>query len=239
MQNCKPACGKIGDSLADIWNISFGGLHAYAEKKAIKRVHAIEVFQKTLIENVCAIPNGSIKEPPLNIVGPAMDAMKYCFETEPLADMFATLIASSMNEEKVDIVHRSFVEILKQMDAFVAYNFSMFSNLWVPTARYEAVFSNRETSVFIYDFIANGKPEHNLKRVGVSISCLERLGLISIERNSSRTEQHNEFYSEKNTSAIKGELKADPDFKSLNVICGRAILTPVGKCMYETCIENT
>lgn len=233
-----PVAKSAGETLADIWDIAFGSIHTYAQKKAIERAHAIEEFKKRLVEDISAIPTKNLEEPPLSVVGPAMEAAKYHFEVPELRNMFAALIASSMDSAKSSHVHPSFVEILKQMDSYDAYNFSLFSNLTLPSAQYKVVYKTKQTEFFIYDFIADGMPADNEERMGASISSLERLGLIHIERDTFQTPDHSPFFDCAFIQRQTKELSADPDFQRICAVCGIASLTPIGKSLYETCIRG-
>ena len=48
---------------------------------------------------------------------PRLEAVRYCGESDSLSDLFASLLASSIDKEKADIVHPSYVEIVKQLSS--------------------------------------------------------------------------------------------------------------------------
>ena len=66
-----------------------------------------------------------IVAPNPHVVGPAIEALKFTAQEQELRDMFSELIASSLNSDKRDEAHPSFVEIIKSMDktdALIAYS---------------------------------------------------------------------------------------------------------------------
>ncbi|MBT2721454.1 DUF4393 domain-containing protein [Bacillus sp. ISL-46] len=66
-------------------------------------------------------------EPPLSIVGPALEASKFYIEEEELRSMFAKVVAASMDNRQASYVHPAFIEIIKQLspvDALVISSFS-------------------------------------------------------------------------------------------------------------------
>lgn len=105
-----------GRALDDIMTlVGFEKLHEVAELKRSKRDLNVKQYKESIAQKIATIPEENIQEPPLSIVGPALEASKYYIEEESLREMFATLIASSMDSEKQDFIHPSFVEVIKQL----------------------------------------------------------------------------------------------------------------------------
>ena len=57
----------------------------------------------------------SIQQPPLNIAGPAILNLTFTGETPSLREMYANLIAASMDTETAYTAHPSFVRIIEQL----------------------------------------------------------------------------------------------------------------------------
>lgn len=105
-----------GQALDDIMTlVGFEKLHDVAERKRAKRELNVQQYKESIAQKIATIPEENLQEPSLAIVGPALEASKYYIEEEALREMFAQLIASSMNSEKQDFVHPSFVEVIKQL----------------------------------------------------------------------------------------------------------------------------
>lgn len=105
-----PVAKECGERLADIVNLVFTPI---IKAKAI-RDKRLELFLSELNDETKKIPEQNLVEPPLNIVGPALeDVGKYYHDQEYLRKCFAKLIASSMNKECY--VHPSFITIIEQL----------------------------------------------------------------------------------------------------------------------------
>ncbi len=61
------------------------------------------------------VPEERISTPPPNIVGPAVEALKFTGHDETLQDLFANLIANSLDTKTVLEAHPSFVDIIKNI----------------------------------------------------------------------------------------------------------------------------
>jgi Abortive infection alpha len=61
------------------------------------------------------VPEVEIQEPDPQISGPTLEALRYCGHKDELADMFAALIANSMDKRFASNSHPSFVKIIEQM----------------------------------------------------------------------------------------------------------------------------
>ncbi|MBU8908482.1 DUF4393 domain-containing protein [Desertibacillus haloalkaliphilus] len=115
----EPPAKQIGEGLGDLFFIAFSPL----AKARIKKELDIQKFKEEIEKELSLIQPDKVSEPSLNIVGPALEASKYYIEDEEIRSMFAKLIASSVNSDKKDKSHSSFVEIIKQLSPFDAKNF--------------------------------------------------------------------------------------------------------------------
>lgn len=90
---------NMGTTLADIWYLVFGDISQAAEKRKLKYSYALQEFEKELKEKISKIPEDKLVEPDIQVIAQALEASKYCIEKEELRHMFASLIASSMNQD--------------------------------------------------------------------------------------------------------------------------------------------
>lgn len=105
-----PIAKECGERLADIVSLAFSPI---IKAKAV-RDKKLELFLAELDNEIKKIPEQNLIEPPLNIVGAALeDVGKYYHDQEYLRKRFAKLIASSMNKECY--VHPSFIDIIEQL----------------------------------------------------------------------------------------------------------------------------
>ena len=106
----------VGEGFADMFWLIFSPL----KFSRIRVEHNIKKFVKKLDYEIKKIPDEKIVEPPLNVVGPALEASRFYIDDDFVSSMFAKLIASSMNESTQSTAHPAFVEIIKQLSPFDA-----------------------------------------------------------------------------------------------------------------------
>lgn len=73
-----------------------------------------------LSDRLANIPEDNIITPPINIAGPTIDAMRFTSDDE-LREMYANLLATSMNNETASKVHPRFVEVIKNLTSDEAF----------------------------------------------------------------------------------------------------------------------
>jgi len=113
-------------TLNDIWYLAFGRLQLFSDQKRAKHEAFLESYKNELVQEISAIPEENLIEPPLSIVGPALEASQYYIEEDSLRSMFAKLVAASMDSSKSNYAHHSFVEIIKNLSSLDAQNMSLF-----------------------------------------------------------------------------------------------------------------
>lgn len=76
----------------------------------------IEDFVKrTVAEKLKNVPTERIVTPALNVAGPAVEALRFVGNEPDLRELYAQLLATSMDANTAAEVHPSFVEMIKQM----------------------------------------------------------------------------------------------------------------------------
>ena len=66
-------------------------------------------------QKLSRLDESEIQTPPLNIAGPAMLNLCFSYDQDILRNMYAELIASSMNKKKCGKVHPAFVAVIQQL----------------------------------------------------------------------------------------------------------------------------
>lgn len=248
-----------GQALDDVMTlVGFDKLHEVAEKKRTKRELNMQLYKDSIAQKIVAIPEEDLKDPPLSIVGPALEASKYYIEEETLREMFARLIASSMDERHSDIAHPSFVEIIKQLSPDDAIFLKKFNSI-VPVA--DIIITGtvqQETGKLklLYDgptylgfknFYADKEFPNWIDNARI-ISNLLRLGLIELENTelydkSIYLDLDNKIKEFQNQTESKDILKEanndlDPTYRpySYKSHLGYISLTDHGKSFFFTCI---
>ena len=189
-----------------------------------------------------------IVEPEPYVAIPALQAISYSMDNEELRNLYANLLAKSMNMDIKDEVHPAFVEIIKQLsplDArllkkFIDKNYSTYAIL---TSRLYN--SNVNNCGFNYmEHIINpefGMNMSNFNEYKVSLLNLERLGLINIDYDNNIIYDY--MYEEIMCGDIINHCKNDAvsmyeDYSDLKFIKGSLNITHFGAVFGNICIKE-
>lgn len=235
-----PLASSIGKTLQDVWELVFGGFDTFVEKKKIERQKAIDDFKASLNTKVSAIPESQLQEPKVSVIGPALEASKYYFEEKPLREMFANLVASSMDSERASSIHPSFVEIIKQMSPLDAQNLLLFKSKSqsLPIAEYRMITNPGYTVLQTNVFLANEKVQ-DIPAQAVSIASLVRLGLIATSFEMHLTDSSRYASFEQTPFFTSWEKRFSYDgAPKISAAQGIAFLTPLGSDFRKVCLDD-
>lgn len=234
-------------TLDDIWELVFGGFNNYVNKKRAIREKNLNDFKDKIANEIKKIPNENIQEPSLNIIGPALEASKYYIEEKDIRNIFAKLIASSMDDRNNFEIHNSYVEIIKQLTSLDAKILSSFKytedqpiceiRKYSEDGKYIVVGSD----IFLPNNmnIENDIEDKFINQYSISISNLSRLGLVIIDYSiyipfdsyyNNIIEM--KFYKDLNTQC----QKIKETFNELSLIKGKVKLTPIGNSFVSVCL---
>ena len=85
------------------------------EKWILNGEHSIKKTELLLAEKLKHIHEDKIAEPEPYVAVPALQQLSYSFDSEELRELYANLLASSMNTDTKFDVHPAFVDIIKQL----------------------------------------------------------------------------------------------------------------------------
>lgn len=234
-----PLATSVGNTLQDAWELVFGSFGTYVEKKRLTRQKNLEDFKKSLEEKVLAIPEDRLIEPALSIVGPALEASKYYFEEPEIREMFANLIAASMDTQTASSVHPSFTTIIQQLSPLDAQNLACFcpTNYFesLPIAEYRT--KDKQNNSYILNFtnvFLSNSFTQSIKQQSISIANLVQLGLINA--SYMQTLHDSEYLPFKQTEEFLSLIKTCPVNKRIEIHHGIARLTPVGEAFCSVCL---
>lgn len=86
--------------------------------------YKLESFEDELKIKYAQIPEEYGHSPRLMIAGPTLEALKYTLDETELREMYLNLLVSSMDSRKDNIVHPSFVDIIRQFSPLEALFFN-------------------------------------------------------------------------------------------------------------------
>ena len=110
------------------------------EKWIMQKEYNIAETKKLLEEKLKDVKPENIESPEAHVAVPALQYLSYCMDNEDLRDMYANLLANSMNSIIKKGVHPGFVEIIKQLspdEAKVMKYFAANQKAPTITLRYE------------------------------------------------------------------------------------------------------
>jgi len=85
------------------------------EKWMLQREYSIKETEKLLALKLESIEIDDIRMPEAHIAIPTLQAIEYCYDSEILRDMYASLLANAMDKKKYMNTHPAYVEIIKQL----------------------------------------------------------------------------------------------------------------------------
>ena len=224
-------------TLEDWWYVKFGykASNQAALLKA-KQEANVEKLKRDILNEVDQIPIENFQEPRLKILGPALDASRYYIEEEELRMMFAKIIASSLDNRKNNIVHSSFVEIIKQLDVLDAKLLSYFKkNHYGPQTSIPVMKVETDLhygKVTILQLVYLSQEFENFQQNAISLTNLERLGIITFKKDRFITDDS--VYSFiRNSGTITHLLMSHPEME-LGKYCFS--ITDFGQSFIEACV---
>ncbi|MBR3737109.1 MAG: DUF4393 domain-containing protein, partial [Eubacterium sp.] len=109
-----PIARPTGETLGLIPRIVKAAL-APVEKWVMGKEYNLEATKRILEQKLANTPEELIDTPEAYVAVPALQNISYCMDNDELRELYANLLASSMNKKVKNSVHPGFVEIIKQM----------------------------------------------------------------------------------------------------------------------------
>lgn len=222
----------------------------------------LERISQLVAEKAANIPEERIVEPEPYVAVPALQSMTYCMDSENIREMYANLLAKSIDTETKDSVHPSFVEMIKQMSPLDAELLKLLapSNTSLPICdlRFQKVSPSPGTGsirefregVDVFKHLTNLVSTDGTRidddLIATSLENLCRLGLYIIQDDKfiigdkiyDGFEHLPLVLEEKekhpNSKVIVNGIEAEYEFAILR---GRGTVTNLGSSFAKTCIE--
>lgn len=135
-------------------------------------------------EKLQNVPSDKIVTPPTHIAGPALESLRYTGSIDELKELYANLIASSMDKDSTKEAHPSFVEIIKQLSPDEAKLLSVFiATNQKPVINIRNNRADGSGGRDHYRFFTDFGERYNLQEINLVpnyLDNLSRLGLIVI-----------------------------------------------------------
>lgn len=208
----------------------------------------IKEFVSTRItEKLKDVPPENIISPKLNVAGPALELLKYTGHDKFLREMYANLVAASMNVITTNEAHPAFVDIIKQLTPDEARILKLFTT----QSTFPLLDVNKLVTVHGHSGTGHIRMLHNFSLIGIKANCerpndapiyidnLCRLGLAEvlsgIQLFSSKLYEGLESSDEINQIKLT-HRETSPD--SIQIVRGGIKLTEFGNRFCKICIEQ-
>jgi len=110
----RPSAEPVGTMLSMLPRTIRLGLSKW-EKWIINGEESLKLTAEALQEKVKRIPEEKQCEPEPYIVVPAIQQISYCYDSKELREMYANLLATSMNLDTKWKVHPAYVDLIRQL----------------------------------------------------------------------------------------------------------------------------
>jgi len=154
------------------------------EKWLVNSEESLKLTANLLKEKIENIPDDKICEPSPNVAIPAIQQLSYCENSDDLRELYANLLASSMNIDTKWNVHPAFVDIIKQLtpdEAKILKILPPFIMVSHPLIDVRIRFKNKGENTHISNFTTFGLDKiENKGNICTYIENLARLKLIEI-----------------------------------------------------------
>lgn len=250
-----------GQALDDIMTfVGFDRLHVAAEKRRAENELNIQQYKESIAQKVVAIPEENLQDPSLAVVGPAIEASKFYIEEEDMREMFANLIAASMDDRLTNEVHSSYVEIIKQLSPLDAQNLIHLNKGQNLIAGVRLKLKNGGLITPYTNLYLDNPNEQRHSKIAPSLDNLKRLGLIDITysewafpdskydyfREAPEFKEYESFYqsvvalklAEEQGVNLPNNIKNYPDVDSIDIDKGLAEMTAFGKNFCKICLSE-
>jgi len=182
----RPVVKPVGEMLGFLprtIKLAFSGW----EKWLINGEESLRLTAEAIKEKVKQIPEEKLVEPETYVAIPAIQQISYCQNSEELRDLYANLLASSMNTDKKWQVHPSFVDIIKQLtpdEAKIIRSIPNFKNNFMPVIDVKLTDKNASGTghqIFITNFTTIGLDViENKENICSYIDNLIRLKILEV-----------------------------------------------------------
>lgn len=244
----------IGETLSEIWFLTFGGpIHQAAIKRKARYALEAEKFKEELMQEINKIPEENLKEPDFQVASTALNDAKFCMENKDLRKMFANLIAAASDSRKANDALPIFSDIIRKMTSRDASNLASFGNV---SNRPIAIYREWVTQYGYVDTMKNvflqNKKYKDLHNQSISIDTLCSLGLVEVTYDKKfDASNYAEFYKTEDYKALEGICQEmnkrskehlPPEFQKMltgkarvEVIGGMVELTDLGSMFKRIC----
>jgi len=168
----QPATQEIGKGLKDAVSLAFTPIRA-----VVWSFEQISTWiQPIVFEKLKNVSPENIIPPKLSLAGSIFENLRYLEGEEDLRNLFAQLLANSMNKDTAEFVHPGFIETLKNMSSYDAHLFSFLHKFRL--IEWAQVYYIKDNVTFQKVYCLSDFEKAREPQFETSLSNLERLGIL-------------------------------------------------------------
>lgn len=211
------------------------------EKWVLQREYNVAETKLLLEKKLENVQPELIEAPEPFIAVPALQYISYCMDNEELRDMYANLLANSMNSVVKNGVHPSYVEIIKQLSPDEAKILKyLYSNSLVPIIGIRAYKQTGKSvlAVPLFTDITEICGCENINGYEAYIDNLTRLGLVNIPDDESLSDKslYDSLKTHPQIVSIKKRIDDNPQVSKTDFYEAHIALTAFGKSFCNICL---
>jgi len=207
-------------------------------------IEQIESFVHTKVaKKLEKIPVENIQTPDPAVAGPALESLRYTGHKESLSELYANLLASSMDSVTAKNAHPGFVEIIRNLSADEAKILKLlYAKRFEPIIDIRRTDKNNNSGINLHDFVCTIGSDAGCEHIDLVASYLvnlERLGLILMEKGRFLTadDAYARIMEDPSIKEIIEIINASPNFTA-EIVKYFAKLTPLGQQFGQACIAS-
>lgn len=225
--------GKLAARIPRAINAALSSL----DKWILHKEYAIEETKALLEQKLENINPEKIVKPEAYVAVPALQAISYSMNSAELRNLYANLLAKAMNSDTKDMVHPSFIEIIKQMapiDAWICK--TIMERDYNPLI--DIIKRNANGDFSIISTNVSDMPITPVEKVSMSINNLVRQGLISIPAGNFYSDDacYQKILSSKYYHDLEEEISRNSNGFTLSYKKHLILKTSLGQAFYQMCI---
>jgi hypothetical protein len=186
-------------------------------------------------------PPEDIQPPKPNIAGPALEALRYTGHEPTLRELYANLLAASLDKQTATIAHPAFVEVIKQLspdEARLVKLFAFDRPFPIITVRVESDEGKGGKAVLARVSLLGFEAQcHHPELTPAYLDNLSRLGLIEIPPMTAYTDAniYKALEEHPQVVATRAQIDSTPHQKS-SVSRHSAFVTQLGRHFISACV---
>lgn len=227
--------GKFAARIPRAINAAFSGL----DKWILNKEYAIDETKKLLERKLENVDPDKIVEPEAYVAVPAIQAISYSMNSEELRNLYANLLAKAMNSDTKDMVHPSFVEIIKQISPIDSLVFKTIMERG-GNPLISLIYENEEKDNLTINMNITDINIASIESINISIDNLIKQSLITIPSGRYYIEEnlYDQLLSSTQYKIAQQKFSSPPNGFKLTYKKGLIEKTSLGNAFYDTCVNN-